>query len=217
LSARAVAESPISASSAAALTTVPATSVRSIDGVGRTGRGLPGRGGGSGRGLAADSGTAFSFGALAGFGTDAFAAAAGLVEAFGAAAGLVEAFGAAAGLDLAGVLGLAGALGLVGGLGLTAATDCEAASASVRAARLVLRRSGREVGSELRTLDGGLSLISSVSPRTCNISNKRQFRAEGWQSCLQLCDDAVVSTDYMQWRFGARYHGHHGLVGGVRS
>jgi hypothetical protein len=121
---------------------------------------VPGRGGGSGRIRGSGSEAAFSFGVLA-----CFAAAWGFAAARGFAAALV--FGAARGFAAALVLGAArgfaaafvfgAARGLAAVLGVLAAV-------SVRVARLVLRRSGREVGSEPRTLEGGVSLITPVSP-----------------------------------------------------
>jgi len=97
---------------------------------------VPGRGGGSGRIRGSGSEAAFSFGVLA-----CFAAAWGFAAARGFAAALV----------LGAARGLAAVLGVL-------------AAVSVRVARLVLRRSGREVGSEPRTLEGGVSLITPVSP-----------------------------------------------------
>jgi len=109
---------------------------------------VPGRGGGSGRIRGSGSEAAFSFGVLA-----CFAAAWGFAAARGFAAALV--LGAARGFAAAFVFGAARGLAAV--LGVLAAV-------SVRVARLVLRRSGREVGSEPRTLEGGVSLITPVSP-----------------------------------------------------
>ncbi len=119
LSARAPAERPISASSAAALTAVAASSVTSIDGVGRTGRGLPGCGAGWGVGFVPRS--------------VRVEAAAGL-----AAAGFFAARCLAAGFFAAGFVAAAAFAGF---FGCDAGTFCAgAAVASVRGARLALRR-----------------------------------------------------------------------------
>ncbi len=160
---------------------VPAISVRSIEGVGRTGRGAPGRGGGSGRERALGCGTALRPG----------------VRDLVAALGLAADVGLAAALGLAAGRGLAAGLRLAGGLGLSTTAALEPAGRSVLAARLSLRRCGREVGSEPRTLDGGVSLIAAVSPGACNISNRRRFEVAAWQSSLQLCRSTAVSTKYM--------------------
>jgi len=93
------------------------------------------------------------------------AAALGLlaVGVAAAALGLLAVGVAAAALGLLAVGVAAGALGLLavgvgaGALGLPGA-------ASDLTVRLLLRRSGRVVGSEPRTLGGGVSLITPVSP-----------------------------------------------------
>jgi hypothetical protein len=78
---------------------------------------------------------------------------------------------AAAALGLLAVGVAAGALGLLatGALGLLAVGVGAGAlglpgAASDLTVRLLLRRSGRVVGSEPRTLGGGVSLITPVSP-----------------------------------------------------
>lgn len=172
--------SPISASSAAAFTTVPTSSAPCGSEealVGGAGRGSAGIGGGVGC-FAAAFGFAFVAGLVADFGPGLAAGFAG--RAVGVARALASGC-AAADLGLAVVAALRwGRFGA-------------AAAGSARTARFSLRRCGRECGSEPRTEASDLSLIAGLIVLTC----LRRHATPGYAllPCMQYFQQAAFCVE----------------------